>query len=430
MRQTLVLIPHDFAGLPIFGFGWLLILLAVALAIRIGWALLNGQSRSQFALGQFAITEGLMWGAVAAAIGFVLPLVELTNVNGEPVGMAIRGYGVMLLCGVVSAVAMAGYRASQRGIDPEIIYAIAPWAFIGGIVGARLFYVIQYRERFIGDSVTETIGNMLKFTEGGLVVYGSFIGGGLAVTYYIFRHRLPLLTFGDVIVPCLFIGVFFGRIGCLMNGCCYGGRCEENWASVRFPPTSMVYHEQLKSGELLGLQVDPETRRILAVGDGTLAREAGIKVGSTVDRISYDDTLVASVAADIPAQHVRYGVEAKIDGKPYRWAPDQLPDRALPVYAAQLLSSISSLALCLLLCGLSWFNTREGTVMMIGFASYAVLRFVLELVRVDEAGQFGTNFSISQLVSIVVFALSMIGLVFVYRRTPTAKPLPAQASTG
>ena len=53
--------------------------------------------------------------------------------------------------------------------------------------------------------------------------------------------------------------------------------------------------------------------------------------------------------------------------------------------------------------------------MMLGFASYAILRFVLELVRVDESGQFGTTLSISQWVSVVVFTGSLIGLGLIYR---------------
>ena len=153
-------------------------------------------------------------------------MVELKNLDGDPIGMAIRGYGVMLLTGVISAVGLSAYRAKRHGIDPEIVFSMAPWAFFGGIIGARLFFVMQYWDQFSDETIGRTIGNILKFTEGGLVVYGSFIGGFLAVGYYIARHRLPLLKFGDVIVPCIFIGVFFGRIGCLMNGCCYGGRCE------------------------------------------------------------------------------------------------------------------------------------------------------------------------------------------------------------
>ncbi len=431
MLQTLVLIPHEFAGLPIFGFGWLLILLTIGFAIRIATAARIGHSRSGHSIGQLLTGEGLVWASAAALIWLILPRVELTNLQGQPVGMAIRGYGVMLLCGVVSAIALAAYRASRRGIDPDVVYGMAPWAFIGGIVGARIFYVVQYRDKFIADSIGQTIGNVLKFTEGGLVVYGSFIGGTIAVSYYIFRHRLPLLKLGDVIVPCLFIGVFFGRIGCLMNGCCYGGRCEDHWAAVQFPPTSEVYHQQLlESGELLGFSYNPQTRRIESVAKGTLASEAGIVIGSKIESLGYLAPVINDASLRIPSGSVRRGVVATIDGKQYRWTPDQLPARALPVYAVQVLSSASSLVLCLMLCGLSLFVTRDGAIMMIGFACYAVLRFVLELIRVDEAGQFGTSLSISQWVSIVVLASCLIGLIFVYRRPASRQSVQTQPSSG
>jgi phosphatidylglycerol:prolipoprotein diacylglycerol transferase len=332
---------------------------------------------------------------------------------------------MMLLWGVASAVALAAYRASRRGIDPDIIYSLAPWTFIGGIGGARLFYVIQYRDKF------DSIADMFKFTEGGLVVYGSFIGGTIAAIYYIYRHQLPLLKVGDVIVPCLFIGVFFGRIGCLMNGCCYGGRCEEHWASVQFPPTSQVYHEQvLKSGELLGLDYDQQTFRVKTVSQGSLASEAGIQPGASIQSIRYGMPELTDALRLIPKDDVQRDVIAEIGGQTYRWTPEQLPDRALPVYAVQLLSSLSSLILCLTLCGLGFFVTRDGAIMMIGFASYAVVRFMLELIRVDEGGQFGTNLSISQWVSVVVFAVSMAGLVFVYRRPVSNETVQAQPSVG
>jgi phosphatidylglycerol:prolipoprotein diacylglycerol transferase len=426
MRQTLFLIPHELAGLPIFGFGWVMLLLAVACVARLAmiW-------RSGIPIGQAVASEGPLWLIAAAVIGFVLPAVELTNINGEPVGTAIRGYGVMLLLGVVSASALAAYRAQRHGIDPGVIYALAPWAFLGGIGGARLFFVIQYRDRFSGDSVGQTIINMLKFTEGGLVVYGSFIGGAIAVSYYIFRHRLPWLKLGDVIVPCLFIGVFFGRIGCLMNGCCYGGRCDDHWAAIEFPPTSIVYHDQtLKTGELLGISLEAASRRITAVAAGSVADRAGIRVGQRLQMLRYAAEPAIGESLTTPAGDVRHDVLAVIDGQPFRWPPGELPPRALPVYAAQVLSSVSALALCLGLCGLSLFNFRDGVIMMIGFAGYAVVRFLLELVRVDEGGQFGTNLSISQWVSIVVFALCTLGLILIFRRAPAGQAIQSQPTTG
>jgi len=269
---------------------------------------------------------------------------------------------------------------------------------------------------------------MIKFTEGGLVVYGSFIGGGVAVAYYILRHRLPLLTFGDVIIPCLFIGVFFGRIGCLMNGCCYGGRCEDHWAAIEFPPTSIVYKEQLSSGELVGIIADPVSKTIQSVGDGTLASQDGIRPGSKLQSMQL--TKRSDSPLNIPSSDVRMGISAEIDGKQYDWSAEELPERALPVYAAQVLSSVSSLALCLLLCSLSLVFKREGAIMMIGCASYAVLRFVLEIVRVDEGGQFGTGLTISQWVSVVVFTVSIAGLIFVYSRGSTSESVQAQPQAG
>lgn len=411
MHRTLVFFPHEVAGLPVFGFGWVLIALCVGLFVRLAWAHKHEQSVSQVLL-----TEGLMWGIAIVAVAFLLPIVELKNVDDEPVGMAIRGYGVMLLAGVASAVALAAYRAKKYGINPDVILSMAPWAFVGGIAGARIFYVIQYREKFVSDSIGETLRNVFAFTEGGLVVYGSFIGGFIALTIFVVRNRLPWFRFGDVIVPCLFIGVFFGRIGCLMNGCCYGGRCEESWAALHFPAGSAVYREQIGTGELLGMTINPASRKVDAVQPGSVADDAKIPVGARVEEIAKDMTTLESAPRDIPAEDVNLGVIATVGGQRYRWSPAELPPRALAVQPVQLISSAASLLLCILLCTVSRWLPREGTVMMLGFASYAVLRYVLELVRVDEVGQFGTSLSISQIVSVVVFTLCMSGLFWLYRQ--------------
>lgn len=424
MRRTLFLIPHEIGGIPVFGVGWLLILVVAALVIRLLLA-----RRSGIPAGQVLKSEGLMWAVVVAAIVFVLPMVELKNLEGQPVGMAIRGYGVLLLGGVVSAVALAANRAKRYGLDSEVIYSLAPWVFCGGILGARLFFVIQYFDDFRGETLTQTLGNMMRFTEGGLVVYGSLIGGFAAFVLFVVWHQLPLLKLGDVIVPCIFLGVFLGRIGCLMNGCCYGGRCEDGWSAVEFPPTSAVYQEQLRSGELLGFRYDPETFRILSVREGSPADERGIKVGAKLNGLADDNAVIDESSFEIPAEDVRRGIVLTVDGQLHRWTPDQLPARALPVYAAQLLSSISSLFLCLILCWISRFDLRDGTVMVAGFAAYAVVRFGLEWVRVDEQGQFGTELSISQWVSVVVLGACALAFWWIYRTRP-AGSMHAQATPG
>ena len=408
MRRTLFLIPHEIFGIPVFGIGWALFLLLMLVCVRCFLG-----SRRGISLGEIFATEGVLWGIFALVIAFVLPRVELTNLDGEPVGMAIRGYGVMLLLAIASAVGLAAYRAKRCGMDPEIILGMAPWAFLGGIAGARIFFVIQYRDQFLVGSWRETLSRMLDFTGGGLVVYGSFIGGFLAVAYYVFRHRLSLLKIGDIIIPCLFLGVFLGRMGCLFNGCCYGGRCEDASYAIYFPPKSPVYERQLRTGELLGFRFNEDSRKITEVSSGSLAEKAGVPIGGMLNGMGDDLSYLETASREIPSEQALPGLLVDIDGQRYRWSPDDLPSSALPVYPAQIISSLTGLTMCLLLCALSRIRLKDGMLMMVGFAAYAVLRFGLEIVRVDELGQFGTELSISQIVSLVVFSLAIAGVLWI-----------------
>ncbi len=94
MRRTLLLIPHEFASIPVFGFGWvvgLMLLIALLVTALLMW-------RKQNAV-RYWQANGVMWAIAAAVVAFVMPNVELESVTEEPVGMAIRGYGVLLLLG-------------------------------------------------------------------------------------------------------------------------------------------------------------------------------------------------------------------------------------------------------------------------------------------------------------------------------------------
>lgn len=432
MRRTLFFIPHEIGPLPVFGFGWALAMLALAFVLRMVWASRQAKrypagetTQGAPTVGQVLAGEGLFWIMAAGIVTFLLPNVELKNVDEQPVGMAIRGYGVFLVLGVGSAILLAAYRAQRRKISPDLIFSLALWVIVGGFVGARLFYVLQYRKEFIGDSIGQTIGNVLAVTEGGLVVYGSFIGGFLATLIFSRFQRFPMLRLGDAIVPAIFLGVFFGRIGCLLNGCCYGGRCEEGWAAIHFPPLSAVYREQLTSGELLGMQIDPANGTILSVVPDSIADELGIQAGEVYEAGDLDGRGFRDAAPSLPKEELIPGWMMRVSGKTYVIAAEDLPPRSLPVTPAQLISSLTGLSLCLALCFLSWFVHRTGALMFIGFASYAVVRFILEIIRVDEAGQLGTSLSISQWVSVCVFTASIGGLIWVYSRTDNAPPNPA-----
>ncbi|MCD0460166.1 prolipoprotein diacylglyceryl transferase [Roseiconus lacunae] len=427
MQRTLFLIPHELGPLPVFGLGWAALLVLVGFLLRAGWIIQRERrptdaparagkpSSPSASLASALMGESFIWLVAAAIVIFILPTIEIAGVGGNPVGLPIRGYGFFLVLALIASITLATARVRRAGLNPDLVYALAPYVFIGGIVGARLFFVIQYRDSFIGDSIGQTIRNVMAFTEGGLVVYGAFIGGFLAFLVFNYRHRLPLFRFGDAIIPCLFIGLFFGRIGCLMNGCCYGGRCEPDWASIRFPPINKVYQEQLRSGELLGMRIDPDTGRIESVESGSLADRLGIDVGERYEygQPTYPPT--ESIDPNIPEEDVVPGWVMVVEGETFELSPSQLPPRSLPVRAAQLISSFSGIVLCVFLCVLSRYIRRPGVLMFVGFASYAIARFILEIVRTDERGQFNTSLTISQWVSVGVLTLSVGGLVYIYR---------------
>lgn len=427
MQRTLFFIPHSLFGIPLFGFGWMLGLLAVCFVV---WLLIVWRSGRSVS-GELRHNAAI-WGIAAAVIAVVLPAVEIDSYGGPPAGIAVRGYGVLLLIGVASAVGLALLRAGRAGIAADDIFGLALWLFIGGIGGARLFYIIEYRDHFIGGGFGSSLRQMLDFTRGGLVVYGSIIGGTAAMVLYCLRRSISPLRMGDVVIPCLFLGLFFGRIGCLMNGCCYGGRCEEGPLALNFPPGSPVYSRQLTDGELLGIKTEPPlsedresevARRIIAVDPDSPAAERGIRVGSTLRRIQLAPPPPGRIDPATPLDDSSHlSAVAIVDDMPVVWTADQLPAQALPVLPAQIISSLTGLIGCILLLVVSHrTRLRDGALMAIGFIGYAVVRFILEIVRSDEPGQFGTALTISQWVSVAVVALSTLLILYIYRSAPSGQ---------
>ena len=131
----------------------------------------------------------------------------------------------------------------------------------------------------------------------------------------------------------------------------------------------------LFDGSLLGMRIEPGSQRILQVIPESLADQAGIQANQVVRRISYDDRFLDHASPDVPAEYVPSGILLLVDGRVHRWSPEELPRTALPVRPAQVISSLAALGLCLFLCGLSTYPLRDGTIMLLGFVSYAVLRF-------------------------------------------------------
>lgn len=154
-------------------------------------------------------------------------------------GVKIYGYGLMLVFAFLGALGLAKWRAKRVNLDPLLVEDMAVWVILGGLIGARAFFVIQYW----GTRVT-SIWSIFKIWEGGIVLYGSIIGGTLA--FFAFRRfrPFPLRPMLDAIAPALALGIALGRIGCFLNGCCYGDVCNLPWA-VAFPKGSMPWQAQI-----------------------------------------------------------------------------------------------------------------------------------------------------------------------------------------
>jgi phosphatidylglycerol---prolipoprotein diacylglyceryl transferase len=161
-------------------------------------------------------------------------------------GIKIFGYGTMLFLAFLGSMNLAAWRARREKLDPEVVYDLALWVFLGGLIGARLFYVIQYW----GDKV-HTIAEIFKIWEGGIVLYGSIMGGTAAFFIYRALRPFPLRPFLDVVAPSLALGIALGRLGCFLNGCCYGDLCDNLPWTVSFPRHSPPWSDQVADGLIL-----------------------------------------------------------------------------------------------------------------------------------------------------------------------------------
>ena len=157
-------------------------------------------------------------------------------------GVRVFGFGASIVVAFITATWLASWRAKREKLDPEVILDMAFWVVFSGMVGARLFYCYEYWGQEI-----KSVWDILQYWKGGIVFYGGIVGGSIAFLVYRKYRPFPLRPYMDVMAPSIAIGIFFGRIGCFLNGCCYGDACQLPWA-VSFPKNSppWQHHEFLQ----------------------------------------------------------------------------------------------------------------------------------------------------------------------------------------
>jgi len=139
--------------------------------------------------------------------------------------VTIHGYGLMIAIGILAAVLLAGFRAKRKGLSADTVYSLGIVALIFGFVGAKLLYCVVEWRYFIENPLRALSGQ-------GFVIYGGILGGVTAAIIYCRVKKLSFIRYFDLVAPSLALAQGFGRIGCLLAGCCYGRETDSIFGIV------------------------------------------------------------------------------------------------------------------------------------------------------------------------------------------------------
>jgi phosphatidylglycerol:prolipoprotein diacylglycerol transferase len=329
-----------------------------------------------------------------------------------PDDLPVYGFGTMLVVALFLGVWWAGRRAQREGIAKELIQDLAFWLVIAGIVGARIVFMIQY-----GVPLTK----FFYVWEGGLVFYGSLIGGvigyGLAYYFVLRKQGVSGWKLADIIAPAAALGICLGRVGCLLNGCCYGNVACPNCPSVTFPIRSFAWEPLVLKGDqtAAGFIMDDEAADRLTVGavaPNSPAAAADLRAGDVIVKVdgepmkdysAFEKYLVRREwqrgKTDIQLTVLRGGKEKDLSA----FGP-----RTLGLHPTQIYESISMLLLFALLEAYYPWRRHDGEVFALFLTAYPIHRFLNEMLRDDTAPvAFGMTLSMNGSLLILLVAAGL-----------------------
>lgn len=140
---------------------------------------------------------------------------------------ALGWHGLLTVAAVIVAVHVGSRAAERAGAPTAVVSAILTWAIIGGLAGARLFFVIDHLPTYLADPLAA-----LAIWQGGIAVYGAFIGGITAGIVAARRHAVRAWPLLDAAAPAMLVGQAIGRVGCLINGDAWGRPTFDDWGLV------------------------------------------------------------------------------------------------------------------------------------------------------------------------------------------------------
>jgi len=297
---------------------------------------------------------------------FRIPFSELT----------VKSYGTMLVIGFLASVWVIKRLSREFTPRPELVVNAALYALIAGLVGSRIFFVLHHLDEFRGDWLS-----VFAIWKGGLELLGGALPAIVVIFLYVRHFKLPARKYMDVVAIGLLVALGLGRIGCFLNGCCYGGPTDLPWG-VRFPYNSPAYNSQVRP--------DPARGR----------SEPYIKLPSRYWYFYRGSEYLRELHELTPAQR-----EAVTTGQ----------YRCLPVHPTQLYASFGALLSALLLYLLwrnaqaaektrtrKWYHPKQGQILAMMLMLYGVMRFINEALRDDNPREFA-GMTVSQVIAIGMF---------------------------
>lgn len=163
----------------------------------------------------------------------------------------VRSFGVMILIAFLSGMWLVRKRAAQFGFDKVQVGDLGYSALIAGIFGARLFFILQEIPYY-----SKHPEKLFSWQFEGLTSFGGFFAGAIVVIVWAKRHGKSVGKLMDLFAPAFVLGHVFGRIGCFLNGCCFGGKCDASlpWAT-HFQTVPGLHHPAQIYDALMNLVV-------------------------------------------------------------------------------------------------------------------------------------------------------------------------------
>jgi phosphatidylglycerol:prolipoprotein diacylglycerol transferase len=154
--------------------------------------------------------------------------------------LTVKGYGLMLVIGFLLAVHVIRRLSKNITPDPQMITNASLYSLVAGVIGARVFYIVHHFENLAGN-----LKSVFAIWQGGLELLGGVIAAIAVIVLYLRYHKLPARQYLDILAIGLMLALCFGRMGCFLNGCCFGKPADVPWA-VRFPYGSFAYTSQVE----------------------------------------------------------------------------------------------------------------------------------------------------------------------------------------